>query len=126
MAHPSTPLYLLAAVAFAAPDVLATPVQGLRGAISNSTGKARPVVQANLSAPGDDVESGGKTCCKNGDDGTECHIEYLYDEEGTRVGITACSDKWMGQAQAAVFTGSARTAAPRATSGIAWFIGGCH
>merc|ERR1712084_108253 len=76
MAHPSTPLFLLAAVAFAAPDVLATPVQGLRGAISNSTGKAQPVAQANLSAPGDDVESGGgKTCCKNGDDNTKCHIE---------------------------------------------------
>merc|ERR1719356_315432 len=71
MAHPSTPVFLLAAVAFAAPDTLATPVQGLRGAISNSTGKARPVAQANLSAPGDDVESGGgKTCCKNGDDNT--------------------------------------------------------
>merc|ERR1712003_19641 len=76
-AHPSTPLFLLAAVAFAAPDVLATPVQGLRGAISNSTGKARPVAQANLSAPGDDVESGGgKTCCKNEDDETTCYIEW--------------------------------------------------
>merc|ERR1719343_1048377 len=75
MAHPSTPLFLLAAVAFAAPDTLATPVQGLRGAISNSTGKARPVAQANLSAPGDDVESGGQTCCKHGNDDTECHIE---------------------------------------------------
>merc|ERR1719291_1371436 len=62
MAHPSTPLFLLAAVAFAAPDVLATPVQGLRGAISNSTGKARPVAQANLSAPGDDVDSGYPEC----------------------------------------------------------------
>merc|ERR1712087_638679 len=76
MAHPFTPLFLLAAVAFAAPDALATPVQGLRGAISNSTGKARPVAEANLSAPGDDVESGGgKTCCKNGNDETKCYID---------------------------------------------------
>merc|ERR1712060_851996 len=29
--------------------------------------------------------------------------------------------KWMGQAQAAVFTGSTRTAAPRATSGLHGF-----
>merc|ERR1712228_245979 len=68
MAHPSTLLFLLAAVAFAAPDVGATPVQGLRGTITNSTGEAR-----HLSDPGDDVESGGgKTCCKNGDDTTNC------------------------------------------------------
>merc|ERR1712228_766034 len=93
MAHPSTPLFLLAAVAFAAPDVLATPVQGLRGAISNSTGKARPVAQANLSAQGDDVESGGKTCCKNGNDENECHMECEYDDEYNCVGITACRDK---------------------------------
>merc|ERR1711937_498602 len=93
MAHPSTPLFLLAAVAFAAPDALATPVQGLRGAISDSTGKARPVTQANLSAPGDDVESGGgKTCCKNGDDDTKCHIETQPEDFGGQS-IKVCKDK---------------------------------
>merc|ERR1712228_779321 len=78
MAHPSTLLFLLAAVAFAAPDVLATPVQGLRGAISNSTGEARHLSDQGADVesggnPGDDVESGGgKTCCKNGNDETNC------------------------------------------------------
>merc|ERR1711920_1065527 len=91
MAHPSTPLFLLAAVAFAAPDALATPVQGLRGAVSNSTDKARPVAQANLSAPGDDVESGGKTCCKNGDDDTKCIIEFW--DKVLQGGIKVCRDK---------------------------------
>ena len=126
MAHPSTPLFLLAAVAFAAPNALATPVQGLRGAISNSTGKARPAAHANLSAPGDDVESGGKTCCKNGDDGTECHIEYLYDEEGTRVGITACSDKVDGSGAGCGIHGFSAHCCPASDVGIAWFFGGCH
>merc|ERR1712083_890535 len=88
MAHPSTPLFLLAAVAFAAPDVLATPVQGLRGAISNSTGEAR-----HLSDPGDDVESGGDpgddvesgggvTCCKHGNDDTNCEIHIWQPTPG--------------------------------------------
>merc|ERR1719343_1624184 len=34
------------------------------------------------------------------------------------LGLRLAVIKWMGQAQAAVFTGSARTAAPRATSGL--------
>merc|ERR1711920_162366 len=79
MAHPSTPLFLLAAVAFAAPDVLATPVQGLRGAISNSTGEARHLSDPGADVesggnPGDNLESGGETCCKNGNDDTKCEI----------------------------------------------------
>merc|ERR1711920_201950 len=95
MAHPSTPLFLLAAVAFAAPDVLATPVQGLRGAISNSTGKAQPVAQANLSAPGDDVESGGgQKCCKSQkDDNTVCdrwRIMMMV------IRMRVAGIKWMG------------------------------
>merc|ERR1711862_58554 len=99
-----------AAVAFAAPDVLATPVQGLRGAISNSTGEAR-----HLSDPGDDVESGGdpgddvesggdpgedvesgggKTCCKNGNDNTNCEIHFRYLTKGS---ITVCKDSGWGR-----------------------------
>merc|ERR1719343_503875 len=86
MAHPSTPLFLLAAVAFAAPDALATPAQGLRGAISNSTGEAGPVAQANLSAPGDDLESGkGESCCKGGNDEAKC----MFETSGM-IGIVSC------------------------------------
>ena len=124
MAHPFTPLFLLAAVAFAAPDVLATPVQGLRGAISNSTGKARPVAQANLSAPGDDVESGGESCCKHGDDETECHIEPRWDEEGNRY--KACRDEVDGSGAGCGIHGFSAHCCPASDVGIAWFIGGCH
>merc|ERR1712060_204501 len=127
MAHPFTPLFLLAAVAFAAPDdALATPVQGLRGAISNSTGKARPVAQANLSAPGDDVESsGGKTCCKNGDDDTKCHIErgnYHVDTNNDKDGpyITACTDKEDGSGAGCGIHGFTSHCCPASDVGIAW------
>ena len=69
MAHPSTPLFLIAAVAFGAPDVLATPVQGLRGAISNSTGEASLFAKSNRSASSDDVEpaNGAPACCRRND-----------------------------------------------------------
>merc|ERR1712176_1235254 len=124
MAHPFTPLFLLAAVAFAAPDALATPVQGLRGAISSSTGKARPVAEANLSAPGDDVESGGESCCKHGDDETECHIEPRWDEEGNRY--KACRDEVDGSGAGCGIHGFSAHCCPASDVGIAWFIGGCH
>merc|ERR1711920_619078 len=117
MAHPSTPLFLLAAVAFAAPDVLATPVQGLRGAISNSTGEAR-----HLSDPGDDVESGGgKTCCKNGNDNTNCEIHFRYLTKG---GITVCKDKVDGAGCG--IHGFNEHCCPESDVGIAWALSGCH
>merc|ERR1712060_220745 len=40
---------------------------------------------------------------------------------GEICGLRFAGIKWMGQAQAAVFTGSASTAAPRATSGLHGF-----
>ena len=137
MAHPSTPLFLLAAVAFAAPDVLATPVQGLRGAISNSTGEAR-----HLSDPGDDVESGGdpgddvesggdpgddvesgggKTCCKNGNDNTNCEIHFRYLTKGS---ITVCKDKVDGAGCG--IHGFNEHCCPKSDVGIAWALSGCH
>ena len=128
MAHPFTPLFLLAAVAFAAPDdALATPVQGLRGAISNSTGKAR-----HLSDPGDDVESGGdpgddvesggaKTCCKNGNDNTNCEIHFRYLTKGS---ITVCKDKVDGAGCG--IHGFNEHCCPESDVGIAWALSGCH
>merc|ERR1711920_183213 len=116
MAHPSTPLFLIAAVAFAAPGVLSTPVQGLRGAISNSTGEARPVAQANLSVPGDDVESeGGKTCCKNGND--KAHCDFSYNEAG---GIQNC------RGEGCALHGFTLHCCTPSDVGIAWLFGGCH
>merc|ERR1712228_533805 len=116
MAHPSTPLFLLAAVAFAAPEVLATPVQGLRGAISNSTGEAR-----HLSDPGADVESGGgKTCCKNGNDHKKCSIGYHTGGEA----IKSCEDKVDGSG--CDLHGFNVHCCPASDVGIAWFLGGCH
>ena len=124
MAHPFTPLFLLAAVAFAAPDALATPVQGLRGAISNSTGKARPVAQANLSAPGDDVESGGKSCCKHGSDFTNCHIGYPGGDE--TLPISECWDRVDGSGAGCGRHGFVDDCCPASDVGTAWFLGGCH
>ena len=124
MAHPFTPLFLLAAVAFAAPDALATPVQGLRGAISNSTGEARhlsdPGVDVESSGnPGDGVESGGgMTCCKNGDDSTNCKISTI---EGIMV---VCKDKVDGSNCG--IHGFTAHCCPESDVGIAWFLGGCH
>merc|ERR1712087_223047 len=128
MAHPFTPLFLLAAVAFAAPEALATPVQGLRGVISNSTGKARPVAEANLSAPGDDVESGGgKTCCKNGDDNTKCYIERPGADPQTGVYIDGvCRDKVDGSGAGCGVHGFNWHCCPASDVGIAWLLSGCH
>merc|ERR1711920_954069 len=95
MAHPSTPLFLLAAVAFAAPDALATPVQGLRGAISNSTGKARP---AQTFLP--QVMTWSRE---------ESHVASMETTSQIAISITLATTtqsrfriagiKWMGQAQ---------------------------
>merc|ERR1712228_745073 len=93
---------------------------GLRGAISNSTGKARPVAQANLSAPGDDVEPGGETCCKNEDDDTKCHIERIS------KGITVCEDKVDGSGAGCGIHGFKPHCCPAGDVGIAWIFGGCH
>ena len=114
MAHPSTPLFLIAAVAFAAPGVLATPVQGLRGAISNSTGEARPVAQANLSVPGDNVESeGGMPCCKHGND--KAHCTYSFNDAGSLITCLGEGCAMHG------FTPSCCTPSD---VGITWFLGG--
>jgi hypothetical protein len=125
MAHPSTPLFLLAAVAFAAPDALATPVQGLRGAVSNSTGEAGPAALANLSAPGDDVESGkGKSCCKGGNDETKCHIET--DGTGAFEVIKVCKDKEDGSGAGCDIYGFQPHCCAASDVGVAWALGGCH
>jgi len=97
------------------------PVQGLRSAISNSTGKAPLVAKANISASGDDVESaGGKTCCKHQNDNTKCHIGYHIGGEGIKL----CKDKAAGAGCA--IHGFNEHCCPASDVGIAWFLGGCH
>merc|ERR1740120_458978 len=69
--------------------------------------------------PGDGVESGGgMTCCKNGDDSTNCEISTI---EGIMV---VCKDKVDGSNCG--IHGFTAHCCPESDVGIAWFLGGCH
>merc|ERR1719291_33507 len=48
-------------------------------------------------------------------------IQSAIDRLPQWMGIWSAGIKWMGQAQAAAFTGSTSAAAPRATSGLPGF-----
>jgi len=96
------------------------PLQGLRGAISNSTGKAPLVAKVNISASGDDVESaGGKQCCKHKNDNTNCRS---YDPNNN---LRICEDKTHG-ARCALHGVIKKHCCPASDVGTAWFLGGCH
>jgi hypothetical protein len=93
--------------------------------------KAHSVAQANLSAPGDDVElGGGQTCCKNGDDNTKCYIEYrcpyyYCGDSGPPAILSVCRDKVDGSG-AGCGAVSRGQCCPASDVGSWWVLGGCH
>jgi len=92
--------------------------------VSNSTDKAPLVAKANIPASGGDVESaGGTTCCKHGNDNTNCYIRYVSGHNGA-VGPKDCKNNVAGAGCAR--HGFVPHCCPASDVGIAWVLGGCH
>uniref|UniRef100_A0A7S0AHW2 Uncharacterized protein n=1 Tax=Pyrodinium bahamense TaxID=73915 RepID=A0A7S0AHW2_9DINO len=114
MARLWPPLLLLVAAAPAAPDVPATPTQGLRGAVSNSTGKSPFVAKTGLSDSGELNSTERVSCCKHGNDDTHCLFQH-----------SSCMSKTL-EGPECHWHGFIPHCCPDSDVGTAWFGGGCH